>query len=69
MNFLFSGEGFTDLGGGLSDALICEGENYLAGPMTFIADKVVEANHRYSPLEAGCCGYVSAEGLSQRRRT
>jgi hypothetical protein len=66
MYFLFSGEGATDLGVGMSSALICEGEEYLPGPMTLIADQIVEAKHKYFLLEAGCCGYISEQNLTQR---
>src|SRR5947209_6911787 len=66
MYFLFSGEGITDLGVGTSAALICEADDYLPGPMTVIADQVVEARHKYSPLDVEGCGYVSEQGLTQR---
>ena len=66
MYFLFSGEGPTDLGVGTSAALICEGPEYLPGPMTIMADQVVQAKRGYSPLEKGCCRYVSEQRLNQR---
>ena len=66
MYFLFSGEGPTDLGVGTSAAPICEGDDFLPGPMTIMADQVVQAKHGYSPLEKGCCGYVSEKRLNQR---
>jgi hypothetical protein len=66
MYFLFSGEGITDVGVGTSAALVCEGDEFLAGPMAVIADQVVEARHRYSPLSAGGCGYLSEQGLTLR---
>ena len=66
MYFLFSGEGSTDLGVGTSAALICEGDEYLPGPMAVIADQVVEARHAYSLLEAEGCGYVSEQRLAER---
>jgi hypothetical protein len=66
MYFLFSGEGTTDLGIGTSAAFICEGHEYLPGPMTVIADQVVQARQMYSPLEAGGCGYVSEQRFVQR---
>ena len=66
MYFLFSGEGSTDLGIGTSAAFLCEGHEFLPGPMTVIADQVVQARQKYSPLEARGCGYVSEQNLIQR---
>lgn len=66
MYFLFSGEGITDLGSGISSAFICEGDDYLPGPMAIFADRIVELRHEYSPLDAGGCGYVSEQNLVHR---
>lgn len=66
MYFLFSGEGATDMGVGKSAALVCEGDDYLPGPMGVIADQVVESRHGYNPLAAGICGFVSEQELTRR---
>ena len=66
MYFLFSGEGATDLGSGLPGPVIAEGDRYLHGPMTVLADRVIEARHGYSPLESECCGYVSEHDVAAR---
>jgi hypothetical protein len=66
MYFLFSGEGLTDLGACAGGAATCEGTDYQLGPMTIIVDQIVRSRHRYSPLEAGCCGFVSRGALVDR---
>lgn len=64
MFFLFSGEGSTDCGRCEADVDQCEGAEYAHGPMTLLADQIVEARLDYSPLEFKSCGYVSKGGLS-----
>lgn len=66
MYFLFSGEGPTDMGVGTGAAVICEGEQYLFGPMAVIVDQIVEGHegHQYSPLDSQCCGFVSEHQLA-----
>jgi hypothetical protein len=66
MFFLFSGEGPTDMGVGTSEAVICEGQEYLVGPMAIIGDQVVAEHHGYSPLDVQCCGFVSEHRLIDR---
>lgn len=68
MYFLFSGEGPTDMGVGTGAAVICEGEDYLSGPMAVIIDQIVEHHprHQYSPLDSQCCGFVSELQLVAR---
>jgi hypothetical protein len=66
MYFLFSGEGVTDLGVGGAAAFLCEGDDYLPGPMALLVDRIVESRHNYSPLETGACGYVSERNLDHR---
>lgn len=51
MYFLLSGEGVTDMGAGKGAATICEGEDFLVGPMATIVANVVEARHDYSVLD------------------
>lgn len=58
MFFLLSGEGAADMGAGRGAAAICEGKDFLVGPMAYIVAKVVEAKHNYSILE-GACGFIS----------
>jgi hypothetical protein len=65
MFFLLSGEGVTDLGAGQVDKVICEGEDYLVGPMAMIMAQIVEAQHHYSILD-GACGFVSEKVLAER---
>ena len=43
MFFLLSGEGVTDIGAGKNNAGVCEGDDFLVGPMAVIVDQVVEA--------------------------
>lgn len=66
MYFLFSGEGATDLGACADGAPTCERDDYRYGPMTVIVAQIVEARHRYSLLDAGCCGFVSEGTLVDR---
>jgi hypothetical protein len=63
MYFLFSGEGPTDLGFGMDNTAICEGEGYHHGPMAVVVDKIVEKRYRYSVLETQCCGFISKHML------
>lgn len=65
MYFLLSGEGVTDMGSGRGAATICEGEEFLVGPMATIVAKVVEAKHGYSIL-AGACGFISEGKIAER---
>ena len=51
MFFLLSGEGVTDMGAGTGAAPICEGKEFLIGPMAYILAKVIEAQHDYSILD------------------
>ncbi len=66
MYFLFSGEGVTDLGACADSAATCEGNDYQHGPVTVIVDRIVEARHHYSLLEAKWCGFVSRRTLVDR---
>jgi hypothetical protein len=68
MYFLFSGEGGTDLGVGISGSTIAEGKDYLHGPMTLLADRIVEEKHRYSLLESECCGYLSESEITKKAK-
>lgn len=65
MYFLLSGEGVTDMGAGQKAFKICEGEDFLIGPMACIVAKIVEAKHHYSILN-GACGFVSEGSVAQR---
>jgi hypothetical protein len=65
MYFLLSGEGVADIGAGQSPSAICEGNDFLVGPMSIIVERIVEARHKYSILE-GACGFVSERHLVQR---
>lgn len=67
MYFLFSGEGPRDMGAGKKPALICEGEDFLVGPMATIVAKIVEARHGYSILN-GACGFVSERELAKEAK-
>jgi hypothetical protein len=66
MYFLLSGEGPWDIGTCTSDAEVCEGDDYQPGPMAVMADQIVEARHKYSPLESGCCGFVHKSVIERR---
>ena len=63
MYFLFSGEGPTDMGVGIGAAVVCEGDDYQCGPMAIFVDQIVESRHKYSLVEAQCCGYVSEHSI------
>lgn len=65
MFFLLSGEGVTDMGAGKGATTICEGEDFLVGPMATIVGKVVEAKHDYSIL-GGACGFISEGSVAHR---
>ena len=67
MYFLLSGEGVTDMGKGIENgvASVCEGEDFLAGPMATIVAKIVEAQYKYSILD-GACGIISERGVTQK---
>ena len=65
---LFSGEGPADLGLCAGGAETCEGADYEYGPMTVIADQVLESEHDYSFLEYKQCGFVSKRTLKQEAK-
>jgi hypothetical protein len=65
MFFLLSGEGVTDMGAGQGADTICEGDDFIVGPMATIVAKVVEATHHYSILE-GACGFISEGSVTRR---
>jgi hypothetical protein len=65
MFFLLSGEGVTDMGAGKGAATICEGEDFLVGPMANIVAKIVEAKYDYSILD-GACGFISEGSIAHR---
>lgn len=50
MYFFFSGEGKTDCGTGTHDGY-CTGDDYEHGPLTLVADQIVQRKHNYSFLE------------------
>jgi hypothetical protein len=64
--FLFSGEGPTDFGLGTGDAVVCEGESYMYGPMAVIVDQIVEAEWQYSLLESPHFGFIRKRTLVER---
>ncbi len=65
MFFLLSGEGVTDMGAGQGAATICEGQDFLVGPMASLVARVVEARHDYSILD-GACGFISEGRVADR---
>ncbi len=64
MYFLLSGEGPSDLGVCGDGADRCDGPVLTHGPMTMFVDRIVNARHGYSLLEAGCYGFLSERGLA-----
>jgi hypothetical protein len=66
MHFLLSGEGPSDIGVCADGADRCEGARFIRGPRTMFVDRIVHAQHKYSLLEAGCCGFVSERALGER---
>ena len=63
MFFLFSGEGPTDLGHCSGGSELCDGADYLHGPMAVFVDRLVEAKHHYSLLESGQFGFAAKSAL------
>src|SRR5262249_3960486 len=66
MFLLFSGEGPTDCGVCTGNALICQGEEYLLGPMAMIADQIVEGRYDQSILDTVRYGCVTKPRLVER---
>ncbi|MDR1923133.1 MAG: hypothetical protein LBQ66_02070 [Planctomycetaceae bacterium] len=64
MYFLFSGEGETDLGIGKHEGL-CEGDDYLYGPLALFVDQIVFEKFNYHPLESSVCIFVPKKQLKQ----
>lgn len=67
MFFLLSGEGATDMGAANASAAICEGDDFVVGPMAMFVARIVEAKHDYWILD-GACGFVSESGLNRRAK-
>jgi hypothetical protein len=65
MFFLLSGEGATDMGVGKKDAPVCEGNDFLVGPMAILVDRVVEPCYGFSMFDVGCCGHVSEAHIAK----
>ncbi len=66
MVFLLSGEGPTDIGVCLSDAPLCQGAEFAAGPMALLVDQVVESHWDYSILGTdGAVVFVSEGRLAE----
>jgi hypothetical protein len=66
MFFLLSGEGVTDMGAGKKHTGVCEGDDFLVGPMAIIVAQAVEPSYGFSILDVGCCGYVSEAYVAER---
>lgn len=54
MYFLSSGEELTDIGTDKGAATICEGNDFVVGPMAMIVSKIVECKHDYSIFDGAC---------------
>ena len=65
MYFLLSGEGLTDIGTDKGAATICEGNDFVVGPMAMIVSKIVECKHDYSIFD-GACGFISERNVAKR---
>ena len=65
MYFLLSGEGLTDIGTDKGAATICEGNDFVVGPMAIIVSKIVECKHDYSIFD-GACGFISERNVAKR---
>ena len=64
MIFLFSGEGKTDIG--MSDGPrdgVCPPGHWLPGPMTLLADDIIQHEQQYPPLASECCYFFSETQL------
>jgi len=59
MFFLFSGEGSTDFGTCSHPERICNGSDYLYGPLAVVIDQIVESKYTYSLLDSTVFGFVS----------
>jgi len=64
MIFVVSGEGPTDIGTCRNGMDSCKGDEFRAGPMTHIIDKLVEPLTKYSLLQSGAIEFVSERRLS-----
>lgn len=64
MFLLLSGEGSTDIGSCVGAATVCQGPDFLPGPMAIVVDQIIDAKLKYSPLAYLSVGCVSEAGLS-----
>ncbi|PVZ66783.1 hypothetical protein [Pelagibaculum spongiae] len=58
MYLLFSGEGPTDMGQGTATKDVCEGEEFLPGPMAWFVDQWTERKQYLSHIENQLCGFI-----------
>lgn len=65
MYLLLSGEGPTDIGEGRIALPVCEGSDFLPGPMAVIVDRICAASLGYSLL-SDHCGFVSKTEVARQ---
>jgi hypothetical protein len=68
MILLLSGEGPSDIGSCMGFASECEGEDFRAGPMAMMIDRLVEPIWGYSPLGATAFIHASEGRVALRSR-
>ncbi|MFK0571208.1 hypothetical protein [Endozoicomonas sp.] len=68
MYLLFSGEGPTDMGQSTATAEVCEGTDFLPGPMAWFVDQWVERKAYLSHIENGLCGFIPKPQLVARAK-
>lgn len=67
MYLLLSGEGPTDMGEGRIALPVCEGSDFLPGPMAVIVDRICAASLGYSVLPDHC-GFVAKIEVARQTR-
>lgn len=69
MYLLFSGEGPTDMGLSNVASEVCEGEDFLPGPMAWFVDQWVERKQYISHIENGLCGFIPKPQLVAKAKS
>jgi len=68
MWFLASGEGPSDIGR-CEQTDPCSGEDFVPGPMAWLADQVIEDRYEFSAIFEGRMSVLSKQALKRRAKT
>ncbi|MGI9283097.1 MAG: hypothetical protein ACR2PX_26165 [Endozoicomonas sp.] len=68
MYLLFSGEGPTDMGQSNVAQTVCEGDDFLPGPMAWFVDQWVERKLCFSHIENSLCGFIPKTQLVEQAK-